>query len=209
MQLYVDSRFSSPYAMYVFVTLREKNKAYFEVTPIDLAAGQQHEADFAKLSLTERVPMYVEGDFAVTESTAILEYLEEKHDARPAYPVNREDRARARQLQGWFRTGFHALCAERPTTMLFWPLKDKPAPLSEKAQAEAQRLITVANILLAHGGKFLFAEQWSIVDVELATMLNRLILSGEAVPENLVQYAKFQWQRPSVQWKVTQKRDPL
>lgn len=93
--------------------------------------------------------------------------------------------------------------------MLFWPLKDKPAPLSEKAQAEAQRLITVANTLLAHGGKFLFAEQWSIVDVELATMLNRLILSGEAVPENLVQYAKFQWQRPSVQWWVTQKRDPL
>ena len=75
MQLYVDSRFSSPYAMYVFVTLREKNKAYFEVTPIDLAAGQQHEADFAKLSLTERVPMYIEGDFAVTESTAILVYL--------------------------------------------------------------------------------------------------------------------------------------
>ena len=209
MQLYVDSQFRSPYAMFVFVTLREKNKAYFEIIPVDLAAGEQHADEFAKLSLTERIPMYVEDDFAVTESTAILEYLEEKHDARPAYPVNREDRARARQLQGWFRTGFHALCAERPTEVLFYPVKTKLAPLSEKAQTEAQRLITVANTLLAHGGKFLFAEQWSIIDVELATMLNRLILSGEAVPENLVQYAKFQWQRPSVQWWVTQKRNPL
>ena len=209
MQLYVDSHFRSPYAMFVFVTLREKNKAYFEVTPVNLAAGEQHQGEYAKLSMTERVPMYVEDGFALTESTAILEYLEEKHDAKPAYPENREDRARARQLQGWFRSDLQALRTERPTTMVFYPLKDKPAPLSEAAQEDARKLIHIANTLLAHGGKFLFGEQWGILDVELALMLNRLILAGDPVPENLVKYANFQWQRPSVQWWVTQKREPL
>lgn len=209
MKLYVDSNFLSPYAMFVFVTLREKNKAYFDLELVDLDKGEHKQGEYAKRSLTQRVPMYEEDDLVLTESAAILEYLEERHDARPAYPLNREDRARARQLQGWFRSDLQALRTERPTTMVFYKLKEKPAPLSPEAQADADKLIAAANALLAHGGKFLFGEQWSILDVELATMLQRLIKAGDAVPENLVQYANFQWQRPSVQWWATQKRKPL
>ena len=67
----------------------------------------------------------------------------------------------------------------------------------------------VANKLLAHGNKFLFGDQWSILDVELSLMLERLIKAGDPVPENLVQYANFQWQRPSVQWWVKKNRPPL
>lgn len=208
MQLYVDSNFISPYAMFVFVTLREKNKAYFEVTPVDIRNNEHKQGEFAKLSMTGRIPMYVEGDLAINESTAILEYLEEKHDARPALPTNAEDRAVARQLQGWFRSDFYALRKERPTTMVFYKQTEKPAALSEQAQAEADKLIAAANKLVVEGKKFLF-DEWSIVDVELALMLQRLIKAGDHVPDNLAQYAKFQWQRPSVQWWATQKRQPL
>ena len=209
MKLYVDSNFLSPYAMFVFVTLREKNKAYFDLIPVDLEKGEQKQGEFAPLSLTQRVPMYEEDGFALTESAAILEYLEERHDARLAYPLNREDRGRARQLQGWFRSALQALRTERPTTGIFYKQAAKPAALSPEAQADADRLIAVASALLAHGGKFLFDERWSILDVELALMLQRMIKAGDAVPENLVQYANFQWQRPSVQWWATQKRKPL
>ena len=138
MHLYVDSRYISPYAMFEFVTLHEKNKAnFFDITTIDLEKGEQKQGEFAKLSMTQRVPMYEEDGFALTESTAILEYLEEKHDARQAYPLNREERARARQLQGWFRTDLQALRKERPTTGVFYKLQEKPAPLSPEAQADA------------------------------------------------------------------------
>ena len=146
MHLYVDSRYISPYAMFVFVTLHEKNKAnFFDITTIDLEKGEQKQGEFAKLSMTQRVPMYEEDGFALTESTAILEYLEEKHDARQAYPLNREERARARQLQGWFRTDLQALRKERPTTGVFYKLQEKPAPLSPEAQADADQLFAVAN----------------------------------------------------------------
>ncbi len=209
MKLYVDSNFLSPWAMYVYVTLREKNKAYFDVIPVDLAKGEHKQGEFAEQSLTQRIPMYEEDGFALTESAAILEYLEEKHDARQAYPLDREERARARQLHGWFRSDLQALRKERPTTGVFYKNQPKPAPLSPEAQADADKLIAVANKLLAHGGKFLFGDQWSILDVELSLMLERLIKAGDPVPENLVQYANFQWQRPSVQWWVTQKRAPL
>lgn len=158
MKLYVDSNFLSPYAMFVFVTLREKNKAYFDLELVDLEKGEHKQGEYAKRSLTQRVPMYEEDDLALTESAAILEYLEERHDARPAYPLNREERARARQLQGWFRSDLQALRKERPTTGVFYKLKEKPAPLSPEAQADADKLIAAANTLLAHGGKFLFGE---------------------------------------------------
>lgn len=46
--------------------------------------------------------------------------------------------------------------------------------------------------------EFLFAS-WSIVDAELAMMLQRLIQNGDAVPERLKNYALKQWQRPTVQ----------
>ncbi|WP_440215055.1 hypothetical protein, partial [Corynebacterium striatum] len=50
---------------------------------------------------------------------------------------------------------------------------------------------------------------WSIVDVDLAVMLNRLILNGDNVPAELVAYAQHQWQRPSVQAWVNLHRPAL
>jgi glutathione S-transferase len=54
----------------------------------------------------------------------------------------------------------------------------------------------------------LFGE-WSIADVDLALMLNRLILNGDRVPAALVDYAQRQWQRPSVQAWVNLPRPAL
>ena len=67
----------------------------------------------------------------------------------------------------------------------------------------------MANTLLVPGEQFLFGKQWGVLDVVLALMLQRLIKAGDPVPENLVQYANFQWQRPSVQWWVKKNRPPL
>ena len=38
-----------------------------------------------------------------------------------------------------------------------------------------------------------------LADTDLALMINRLVLHGDEVPERLVDYATFQWQRASVQ----------
>lgn len=73
----------------------------------------------------------------------------------------------------------------------------KPA-LSADGVVSAQKLIDTATSLLAHGNPNLFGE-WCIADTDLALMLNRLILNGDEVPQLLVDYATFQWQRASVQ----------
>jgi glutathione S-transferase len=70
-------------------------------------------------------------------------------------------------------------------------------------------LFAGAAELLSHGGPYVFGKEWCIADVDLAVMLNRLVLNGDAVPEHLAAYAARQWQRPSVQLWVNQQRPPL
>jgi glutathione S-transferase len=81
-------------------------------------------------------------------------------------------------------------------------------PLSDAAQSAAQKLFLMAQTLLASGNENLFGE-WSIADVDLALMLNRLALNGDPVPQRLMEYAGYQWKRPSVQRWVTLNRPPL
>ncbi|MGY3025982.1 glutathione S-transferase [Pseudomonas lurida] len=205
MRLYVDHLYTSPYAMSVFVTLREKSLA-FDTLTVDLDAAQQHAADFAQLSLTQRVPTLVEGDFALSESSAITEYLEQAYPQTPVYPADTKQRARARQVQAWLRSDLLPIRQERSTMVVFYG--QKMPPLSPDAEAAAAKLISAAHTLLAGNSPYLFGE-WSIADVDLAVMLNRLILNGDSVPAALVEYAQRQWQRPSVQAWVQQQRPAL
>lgn len=202
MRLYVDHLYTSPYAMSVFVALREKGLAFDTIT-LDLDAAQQHAADFAQLSLTQRVPTLVEGDFALSESSAITEYLEQAYPETPLYPADPKQRARARQVQAWLRSDLLAIRQERSTMVVFYG--QKMSPLSPVAEAAAAKLIKAAQALLAGNPAYLFGE-WSIADVDLAVMLNRLILNGDSVPAELVEYARRQWLRPSVQAWVNQQR---
>ncbi|MGY1954008.1 glutathione transferase [Pseudomonas pergaminensis] len=202
MRLYVDHLYTSPYAMSVFVALREKGLAFDTIT-LDLDAAQQHAADFAQLSLTQRVPTLVEGDFALSESSAITEYLEQAYPETPLYPADPKQRARARQVQAWLRSDLLAIRQERSTMVVFYG--QRMPPLSPVAEAAAAKLIKAAQALLAGNPAYLFGE-WSIADVDLAVMLNRLILNGDSVPAELVEYARRQWLRPSVQAWVNQQR---
>ncbi len=205
LRLYVDSVYTSPYAMSVFVTLLEKGLA-FDTLTLDLEAAQQHAQDFVQLSLTQRVPTLVDGDFALSESSAITEYLEQVYPETPVYPADPKLRARARQVQAWLRSDLLPIRQERSTLVVFYGQK-MPA-LSAAAEAAASKLISAAQALLAGNPEHLFGA-WSIADVDLALMLNRLILNGDPVPAELVEYAQRQWARPSVQAWVNLQRPAL
>jgi glutathione S-transferase len=205
LRLYVDAQFTSPYAMSVFVALREKG-IEFELSPLDLDAFENQSEDYASLSLTQRVPTLVHGDFALSESSAITEYLEDVLPQAPVYPQELTQRAKARQVQAWLRSDLLPIRQERSTLVVFYGLKS--APLSPAAESAARKLIGAAQALLVDGREYLFG-QWSIVDVDLALMLNRLILNGDAMPSALVEYAQRQWQRPAVQEWVKLQRPAL
>ncbi|MYM98304.1 glutathione transferase [Duganella vulcania] len=197
-ELYVDSLFTSPYAMSAFVALTEK-RLPFSVKTVDLEAGQQKLSAYATRALTARVPALVEGDFVLTESTAITEYLDESFPAPEyisLYPKDRRQRAQARQIQAWLRSDLLPVRAERDTETVFFGKAS--APLTAAGQAAANKLIHAAGQFVQEGSPHLFGD-WSLADADLALMLNRLILNGDEVPQKLKDYAAGQWQRPSIQ----------
>ena len=180
--LWSDANFFSPYVMSVYVALAEKGLA-FTLKTVDLDGGEHLKPQWQGYDLTRRVPVLEIDGFALSESSAI-----DAHDL--------QKRARGRQIQAWLRSDLVPIRVERSTDVVFAGVK-KPA-LSAEGQESAQKLIETASLLLAHGNPNLFGE-WCIADADLALMLNRLILNGDEVPQLLVDYAAFQWQRASVQ----------
>ncbi|BBP59384.1 glutathione transferase [Pseudomonas sp. St316] len=205
LRLYVDTQFTSPYALSCFVALREKG-IEFEMDTVNLDKQENQSGDYARLSLTQRVPTLVHGDFALSESSAITEYLEEVFPQTPVYPRHPQMRAKARQVQAWLRSDLLPIRQERSTLVVFYGLKY--GPLSASAEAARQKLVEVAQRLLTDSPDYLFGE-WSIADVDLALMLNRLILNGDTLPARLEDYAQRQWQRPTVQEWIKLQRPPL
>ena len=201
--LYTDANFISPYAMAAYVALAEKG-VDFDVSPVDLAKGEQHRPEYKALSATGKVPLLVQGDFRLAESSAIIEYASEAFPGRSLYPADVRERAHARQIQAWLRTDLGVVRQERSSENLFRkPAQPLPA-LSAAAQQAADKLMAFADRSLPQGKRQLFTT-WSIADFELAFMLNRLVAVGDAVPAHLADYVREQWARASVQrWVALQ-----
>jgi glutathione S-transferase len=200
--LYGNTPVTSPYVMTVFVALEEKRLPY-RLELLDLERGEQHSPDFIAHSITNRVPTLLIQDAAgevwLSESAAIVEYLEERFPppAHPAlYPRGLAERARVRLVQGLIRSDFLPIRQERSTETIFQGLPIQP--LSEQAEAARLRLVRIAAALVPEGERFI-TQEFSIADVDLATMLQRLIHNGDALPAHLAAYANDIWQRPSIQ----------
>ena len=205
LRLYVDAQFASPYAMSAFVALHEKGLS-FEITTVNLAASENLAAGYAGISLTRRVPTLLHDKFSLSESSAITEYVNEVFPGTLLYPAEPRAKARARQVQAWLRSDLMPIRQERSTEVVFYG--SKKSSLSSAALESAEKLFSAAESLLPPGSENVCG-QWSIADVDLALMLNRLVLNGDPVPERLAAYAKHQWQRPTVQLWVNQSRPPL
>jgi glutathione S-transferase len=207
MVLFTDRFWVSPYVLSSYVALTEKGVP-FEMREVDLKSGEHRQGAYASASVTARVPTLVQGDFSLSESSAIAEYLEESFPERARlFPADLRERARARQVMAFLRSDLGALRDERSAETVFYPRSNLP-PLTPAGRAAAEKLIGVASRLLAPGASGLFAK-WCLADTELAMMLQRLVHNGEDVPAPLTAFAERQWQRPSVRAWVEHPRAPF
>ncbi|MEX3954678.1 glutathione S-transferase [Trinickia symbiotica] len=203
--LYVGADYVSAFAMSAFVVLKEKGLD-FEIRTVDLKAKQQHSSAYREISLTRRVPTLLHGDFSLSESSAVAEYLEEVYPAprhAAVLPADRETRARARELQAWIRSDFMPLKSERQADRIYFPEPVKP--LSEPAQLACDKLLDAADRLIRDDRHGVFGD-WCIADTDFALMLNRLVACGDPVPPKVLRYVERQWARPSVQQWVARPR---
>src|SRR5438477_1808652 len=204
--LSLDSFWISPYAFSCYVALKEKVLP-FEVRAVSLPDREHHRPEYQKQSMTGRVPMLQHGDFMLSESSAIVEYLDDAFPGTPrALPTAVRERARARQIMAWVRSDLMPIREERPTTTMFYERATKP--LSPAAQDAARRLMAFAQAVVPEGRTSLFSTAWTAADTDLAFILQRLNLNGHELPPAVRRFAEAQWQRPAVQEWVNQKRLP-
>jgi maleylpyruvate isomerase len=65
---------------------------------VHLRKGEQREPGYLAINPQGLVPMLIDGENAITQSLAIIEYLDETHPAPPLLPANPADRAWARSV---------------------------------------------------------------------------------------------------------------
>ncbi|WP_455986391.1 maleylacetoacetate isomerase [Methylorubrum extorquens] len=116
MKMYGNWR--SAAAFRVRIALNLKGIAYEEVF-LDLDAGDQHKPDFLAINPQGAVPALFDGDGPpLTQSLAILDYLEETRPGVPLLPDEPRARARARSLAQVVACDTHPLYVPRVRTFL-------------------------------------------------------------------------------------------
>ena len=84
----------SPYVRKVLACLALKGLAY-EIDPITPFYGND---EFERLSPLRRIPVVIDGDFSISDSSVICDYLDDAYPGHPLLPADPRQRARAR----WF-----------------------------------------------------------------------------------------------------------
>lgn len=201
-RLYSDRFWISPWVFSPYIALVEKGLP-FEVAELALDRKETQNPPYKTSSVTAKVPALEHDGFWLTESAAILDYLEELFPTPNVLPTHTRQRAQARQIMSFLRTDLYALREERPSSTMFFARAEKP--LSVAAAADAQKLFAVATAFVSDGAMTLF-DQWCIADSELAFCLQRLGLNGTALPARLTAFVDAQWNRPAVHQYVTRPR---
>jgi len=77
-----------------------------EFKVVDLFTGEHLQPSYAAINPSCQVPALEDGDFRLTESSAILKYLADKTSSA-AYPSDLQKRARVNEMMDWFNSGFY------------------------------------------------------------------------------------------------------
>ena len=70
---------------------------------VDILTGEHHKEPYASLNPSRLVPMLEDGELRLTEGSAILKYLADKHDL-PSYPKDLKKRAKVNEMMDWLNT---------------------------------------------------------------------------------------------------------
>jgi maleylpyruvate isomerase len=95
MRLHTFFRSSAAYRVRIGLNLKGLAA---EMVPVHLRRNEQHSVDFARVNPQRFVPAVEDGGAVLTQSLAILEYLEETHPVPPLLPPDPVGRARVRAL---------------------------------------------------------------------------------------------------------------
>jgi len=106
MQVYNYFRSGTSHRLRIVLNLKGLDWDYVAV---DLRAEAHFDAAFKALNPQGLVPTLVDGDLVLTQSPAIIEWLEERYPTPPLLPADANDRARVRAMAALIGCDIHPL----------------------------------------------------------------------------------------------------
>jgi glutathione S-transferase len=171
----------SPFAWRAQLALEHKALPY-ELKVLSFSAGDTRKPEFVALNPRHRVPVLVDDDFVLYESSAIVEYLDEAYPGRgaPLFPGDARTRAIIRRTIREVDEDFDA-ALDPLTTQAF---SKKPEERDPKAIADARKAVVDELALLSRGmrGDYL-AGPLSAADYALYTLVAFLSRSQMKLPD--------------------------
>ncbi len=169
MELYNYFRSSASYRVRIALALKGLD---YDYRAVHIARNEQFAEPYAALSANRLVPLLRDGDQVLTQSLAIIEYLDETHAKPPLLPADAIGRARVRALALDMACEIHPLNNLRVLRYLVQSLK-----LSEEDKDRWYRhwvetgLETVERQLAAQPARFCHGDSPTVADCVLVPQI--------------------------------------
>jgi len=146
----------------------QENGLDVEFKLVDLMKGEHYQPEYVAVNPNRLVPVLEDGDFRLTESSAILKYLAERTGS-PAYPKDLKQRAKVNEMMDWINT---QLCRDFAYGVVYpqiFPNHKRPSDEQHKGtiawnQERAKNWFKVLNDNILAKNKYLCGGEMTIAD---------------------------------------------
>jgi maleylpyruvate isomerase len=169
----------------------------FEYVPVHLlrGGGEQHGEDHRRLNPMEQLPVLLLDGVPLTQSVAILEFLDERHPDPPLLPREPFARARARALAEIVNSGVQPLQNLEVMQRLGATFgADRPAQLAWSRSYIARGLKALESLVAGASGRCMVGDEISVADICLVPQLynaRRFAVDLDACPTLLAIEARL------------------
>ena len=168
MKLYTFFRSSAAYRVRVALNLK---RVTAEMVPVGLMEDEQFTPEYRAIHPGSRVPaLQLDDGTIITQSLAIIDYLEATYPEPPIYPREGAMRAKALGVALTIAADIHPIASLRATTYIRREMGGEQAALSRySAHFIAEGLSTVEK--LVEGDRFCFGDRPTVADLCLAPQM--------------------------------------
>lgn len=171
-----------------------------------LLSGEGWQENIRKKSPTGKVPLLIDGDVVVPETTAIIEYLNDKCPAKGIWPSNRVERALARAAAAEMHGGFTALRNAAPMNLK----ASHPGKVDlDEVAGDLKRIERLwGELITRSGGPYLFG-QFTAADAMFAPVATRIRTYELPVTDLAMEYVEAIYALPAFQeWFAEAVKEP-
>jgi glutathione S-transferase len=210
MKLIIGNKVYSSWSLRGWLAVKHSGLAFAElVLPLfdDAWAERRTQADLAPAN--GKVPILWDGDIAVWESLAIIDYLDEKTGGERGYwPDAMAARALARSMAAEMHAGYVPL---RQNHSMNLRARYAPQSLLPEVAADVARICALwaeARARFGAGGDFLFGA-WSAADIMFAPVVTRLRTYAMSLPAEAEAYCNAVLAHPHMaEWIAAAEQEP-